>query len=975
MPRSVSYSIASSQDESGYDYYHDRDDERSLDDNQREAIRNAHLNAFKSHTEPASPTDTRPRTAHASTRTSDVDLHGRMPARLAITEHTGLLGAADALRPERGYRTMPGTPGDPLSRQHSHVNAHSLRLRTPISRRNSFGGRLARALGADANETERAADLEATGAELWLDDRVWYDQFTSTDWVHDSIADAFRVKELRSRKDFRGRLQAHLDGAQGWVIVAVIGVITAGFAYCIDVTEASLFDFKGGYCAEAWWYSKRTCCRGASTCDGWIRWSSLLRSDGSEERWWDFVAFVAWVVVLSLLSCLVTLQTKTTISSAISLSTLDENLGAEHHDRAQRDGKEDRRTSLSPTRRFQEAAKRPPVTYYPAAGSGVAEVKVILSGFVLHGYLGVRTLFFKTIGLILSVASGLSIGKEGPYVHIATCVGNIACRMFDKYRLNDGKRREVLSASAAAGVAVAFGAPIGGVLFSLEEVSYYFPPKTLFRTFFCCIAAALSLKALNPYGTGKIVLFEIRYLTDWQFFEIFAFVLCGILGGAAGALFIKASRFWAKTFRKIAVIKKYPIVEVLLVAVLTGLISFWNRYTRLPVAELLFELCAPCDAFTETGESLCPTVERIPGIVWYLGIAFIVKTLLTVVTFGVKVPAGIYVPSMVVGGLLGRIVGHTVQYLTLRYPDFPLFASCPGNGAPESCIVPGVYALVAAGATMCGVTRLSVTLAVILFELTGSLEHVLPFSLGVLVAKWTADALEPLSIYDLLTDMNAYPFLDAKARPVFTSDLGDLTATPSEQRYIDISASPLVEARVLRRRLEYLHMAGELDGGLPILREGILVGLIPAPDLEFALDRLEDEEGAMCFMSPQDRPPVRGGGGGGGGGGVQQQQNPSTTAFDLGSDDDDDDDDDDEEESYGPLRRRARADPTDFTPYIDPAPVCLDVCSPMDLVFECFVKLGLRLICVVRGGRFVGLVHKKAFVRYVKEVQEGERGV
>jgi chloride channel 3/4/5 len=48
---------------------------------------------------------------------------------------------------------------------------------------------------------------------------------------------------------------------------------------------------------------------------------------------------------------------------------------------------------------------------------------------------------------------------------------------------------------------------------------------------------------------------------------------------------------------------------------------------------------------------------------------------------------------------------------------------------------------------MCGVTRLSVTLAVILFELTGSLDYVLPFSLSILVAKWTADAIEPLSIY------------------------------------------------------------------------------------------------------------------------------------------------------------------------------------------------------------------------------------
>lgn len=62
------------------------------------------------------------------------------------------------------------------------------------------------------------------------------------------------------------------------------------------------------------------------------------------------------------------------------------------------------------------------------------------------------------------------MGKEGPFVHIGTCIGNICCRIFSKYNNNDGKRREVLSASAASGVACAFGAPIAGVLFSLEEV-------------------------------------------------------------------------------------------------------------------------------------------------------------------------------------------------------------------------------------------------------------------------------------------------------------------------------------------------------------------------------------------------------------------------------------------------------------------------------------------------------------------------
>jgi chloride channel 3/4/5 len=120
---------------------------------------------------------------------------------------------------------------------------------------------------------------------------------------------------------------------------------------------------------------------------------------------------------------------------------------------------------------------------------------------------------------------------------------------------------------------------------------------------------------------------------------------------------------------------------------------------------------------------------------------------LTIVTFGIKVPAGIYVPSMVVGGLMGRIVGHIAQYFVLEFPDSFLFGDCPSTRGAESCVNPGVYALIAAGATMCGVTRLSVTLAVILFELTGSLDHVLPFSLAILCAKWTADAIEPLSIY------------------------------------------------------------------------------------------------------------------------------------------------------------------------------------------------------------------------------------
>ena len=128
----------------------------------------------------------------------------------------------------------------------------------------------------------------------------------------------------------------------------------------------------------------------------------------------------------------------------------------------------------------------------------------------MKGFLSFWTLLIKSIALPLAIASGLSVGKEGPSVHYAVCTGNVISRFFDKYKRNAAKTREILSACAAAGVAVAFGSPIGGVLFSLEvrkvrsrragclaktcqEMSSYFPLKTLWRSYFCALVATAVL--------------------------------------------------------------------------------------------------------------------------------------------------------------------------------------------------------------------------------------------------------------------------------------------------------------------------------------------------------------------------------------------------------------------------------------------------------------------------------------------------
>ena len=107
-------------------------------------------------------------------------------------------------------------------------------------------------------------------------------------------------------------------------------------------------------------------------------------------------------------------------------------------------------------------------TMYLAAGSGIPEIKTILSGFVIPHFLDFKVLFVKAAGAVFAVATGMCLGKEGPFVHIATSCAYLVGNCFPKYRQNGRKMRELLSAGCSSGLSVAFGAPIGGVLFSYE---------------------------------------------------------------------------------------------------------------------------------------------------------------------------------------------------------------------------------------------------------------------------------------------------------------------------------------------------------------------------------------------------------------------------------------------------------------------------------------------------------------------------
>jgi chloride channel 3/4/5 len=92
---------------------------------------------------------------------------------------------------------------------------------------------------------------------IFPDERVWYDQFTSTDWVHDTIADSHRVRALRSRKGIWGRIRVVLDGAQGWILSALVGFVVALVAYAVNVSESVIFDYKDGYCTRGWYLDEK----------------------------------------------------------------------------------------------------------------------------------------------------------------------------------------------------------------------------------------------------------------------------------------------------------------------------------------------------------------------------------------------------------------------------------------------------------------------------------------------------------------------------------------------------------------------------------------------------------------------------------------------------------------------------------------------------------------------------------------------
>ena len=106
-----------------------------------------------------------------------------------------------------------------------------------------------------------------------------------------------------------------------------------------------------------------------------------------------------------------------------------------------------------------------------------------------------------------------------------------------------------------------------------------------------------------------------------------------------------------------------------------------------------------------------------------LAVATVMRIFLVIISYGCKVPAGIFVPSMAIGASFGRMVGILVQSLHESFPDARFFSACQPD---VPCITPGTYAFLGAAAALSGIMHITVSVVVIMFELTGALTYILP---------------------------------------------------------------------------------------------------------------------------------------------------------------------------------------------------------------------------------------------------------
>ncbi|XP_073840617.1 chloride channel protein 2 isoform X7 [Musca autumnalis] len=403
-------------------------------------------------------------------------------------------------------------------------------------------------------------------------------------------------------------------------------------------------------------------------------------------------------------------------------------------------------------------------------GSGIPEMKTILRGVALKEYLTFKTLVAKIVGLTATLGSGMPLGKEGPFVHIASIVAQLLSKLVTSFQgiyENESRNSEMLAAACAVGVGACFAAPVGGVLFSIEVTTTYFAVRNYWRGFFAAVCGATVFRLLAVWfqnaDTVRAV-FLTNFTTEFPFDpqELFVFALMGVVCGLGGAAYVWVHRRYVLFMRSNKKMNKflqknrflYPGFLALLVSTIsfplgTGQFIAGELGTHEQVSQLFSNFTWSRDDLTvEQAAIVTHWVTPYTNVFINLTCYVIFTFVFSIIASTIPVPSGIFIPVFKIGAGLGRLIGESMH---LWFPNGVRY------GGRLSPINPGGYAVVGAAAFSGAVTH-TVSVAVIVFEMTGQITHVVPVMIAVLIANAIAALLQP-SMYDSIILIKKLPYL------------------------------------------------------------------------------------------------------------------------------------------------------------------------------------------------------------------------
>ncbi|KAJ3693408.1 hypothetical protein LUZ60_008888 [Juncus effusus] len=423
-----------------------------------------------------------------------------------------------------------------------------------------------------------------------------------------------------------------------------------------------------------------------------------------------------------------------------------------------------------------------------AGGSGIPEVKAYLNGVDAPNIFSIKTLIVKILGSITAVSSSLHVGKAGSMVHIGACVAYIfgqgGSRKYQltcdwlRYFKNDRDRRDLVTIGAGAGIAAAFRAPVGGLLFALESLSSWWRSALIWRTFFTTAVVAVVLRLLigicnngkcGLFGKGGLIMYDVTNDTlTYHLADLPPVILLGITGGILGSLY---NFLMLKVLRVYSFINEKGRVHKLILASIISILISVTYYILPWIAS-----CRPCQS---TSDSTCASTNRFRQFQcpknYYNDLAslffntnddairnlfstgtndfyhplsmflfFISSYIFGILSYGVVAPFGLFVPIILTGATYGRLVAILL--------------------GSHSTLDHGLVAILGSSSFLGGTMRITVSVCVIILELTNNLLLLPLVMLVLLISKTVADSFNG-NIYDMISQLKGLPYLEGHAEP------------------------------------------------------------------------------------------------------------------------------------------------------------------------------------------------------------------